>query len=126
MTIPTMPPLTLMKHRLGQKLQQHMQPSGADRHPQSDLARPLGHRDEQDIHDADAADDKRYGGHRGQKKRHDAAAALGGLGDLAEISHREIVGGARPDAVAAGQDFGGLADRRLNGAPDPPPARRSD
>ena len=81
------------EHGLGQELQQHMQPPRADRHAQTDLARPLGHRDEQNVHDADAADDKRYGRYRGQQKRHDAAAALRGLGDLAEVSHGEIIGG---------------------------------
>ena len=69
------------EHRLGEKLQQHMQPPRADRHAQADFARPLGHRHQQDVHDADAADEQRDRGDRGKQKRHDAAAALGGLGD---------------------------------------------
>ena len=89
------------KHRLGQELKQHMQAAGADRHAQADLARPLGHRDEQDIHDADAADQRARSSDRRKQKRHDAAAALGGLGDLAQVAHGEIIGAARPDAVPA-------------------------
>jgi hypothetical protein len=44
---------------LDQELQQDVARLGADRHANPDLARPFGHRDEQDVHDADAADQQR-------------------------------------------------------------------
>ena len=46
------------QHRLGQELQQHVQPEGTDRHAQSDLAGPLGDRDQPDVHDSDAANEQ--------------------------------------------------------------------
>ena len=47
---------------LDQKLQQDRAPLGADGLADADLARPLGHRDEHDVHDADAADEQRQPG----------------------------------------------------------------
>ena len=76
------------EHGLGQELQQHMQPSGANRHAQTDFARSFCHGDKKNVHNSDTADDKRYGCDGGEKKRHDAAAALRGLGNLAEVSAR--------------------------------------
>lgn len=69
------------KDRFGEKLQQHMQPLCADRHAQADLPCSLGHRDEQDVHDADAADQQRD---RGEQQRHDPPAAFRRLDGLAQ------------------------------------------
>ena len=44
---------------LDQELDQHVAAARAHRHAQADLARPLGHRHEHDVHDPDAADDER-------------------------------------------------------------------
>ena len=43
--------------------------------------------------------------------------ALGGLGDLAQVAHGEVVVVAGLDAVAAREDLGDLADRRLHVRP---------
>src|SRR5438132_14390411 len=43
--------------RFDQELQHDVARRGADRFPDADLAGPLGHRDEHDVHDPDAADD---------------------------------------------------------------------
>ena len=48
--------------RLDQELQQHVEVARADRQAQADLARPLGHRHQHDVHDADAADQQRHRG----------------------------------------------------------------
>ena len=58
--------------RFHEKLQQHVLAAGADRHPQADLACPLGDRDEHDVHDADAADEQRNAGNRRQQRGHRA------------------------------------------------------
>ena len=70
---------------------EHVQPARANRHPQANLPRPLGHRHQQDVHDADPAHDERDRGDRRQQQRHDAAAALHDVGDLTEVPDRKIV-----------------------------------
>ena len=102
------------EHRFGEKLQQHVQSARADRHAQPDLAGPLGDRHEQDVHDPDAADHQRDRRHGGQQQRHDLAAALGGRGDLTEIAHREILNGARLDAMTGGKRLGDFAQRGVD------------
>jgi hypothetical protein len=64
---------------------------------------PLGHRNEQDIHDADAADDQRYRGNRCEQKRHDVAATFCCFDELAEVAHIEVVQGAAFDAMASNE-----------------------
>src|SRR5678815_2505907 len=46
------------RHALDEELRQHVRAARADCHADPDLARPLGHRHEHDVHDADAADDQ--------------------------------------------------------------------
>ena len=41
--------------RVKKELAEDIVPPGADRGPQSDLACPLGHRDQHDVHDSEAA-----------------------------------------------------------------------
>ena len=91
-----------------------MQAPRADRHAQADFARPLGDRDEQDVHDTDAANEQRDRRHGGEQKRHDAAAAFGGFDELAQIAHREIVELAGLDAMATDKRVGHLRDRGLD------------
>ena len=95
-TMPAMPPTRLRNTASVEELQQHMQSARADRHAQADLARALGHRDQQDIHDADAADEERDRGDGGEQQRHDLAASLRGAGDLTEVAHGEVVDVPRP------------------------------
>src|SRR5471030_2834299 len=52
--------------------------------------------------------------HRGQQDGHDPAAALRGLGILAEIAHVEVLYVARLDPVAAHERCGRLGDCGLN------------
>ena len=51
-------------HGLDEELVQDVGRVGADGHPQSDLAGPLGDGDEHDVHDAHAAHHQRNGRHR--------------------------------------------------------------
>src|SRR5215217_1243276 len=44
---------------LDEELREHVGAARADGHADADLARPLGHGDEHDVHDPDAADDER-------------------------------------------------------------------
>ncbi len=101
-------------HGFGEELQKNMRPSGADRHAQADFPGALGHRHQQDIHDADPANHERDRCNCGQQKRHDATAALGGLGDLAQVADGEVIDIARPDVVPPNEDVRDLADRRLD------------
>src|SRR5208282_1547940 len=47
---------------LDEKLQQNVAAFGADRLAHADLARPLDHGNEHDVHDADATDEQRQAG----------------------------------------------------------------
>src|SRR5205823_126606 len=55
-------------HRLAEELQQDGGPARAQRPPHADLASALLHRDEQDVHDSDAAHD---GGDHADQRTHD-------------------------------------------------------
>ena len=79
------------QNRLDQELQQDVHAARADRHPDADLAGALGNRDQQDVHDADAADQQRNRCDRGEQQRHHMAAALGRFRDLAQVADIEIV-----------------------------------
>ena len=46
----------------GEKLQEDRPALGADGFADADFARPLGHRDKHDVHDADAADEQGQAG----------------------------------------------------------------
>ena len=79
----------------------------ADREPQSDLARALGHGHEHDVHDPDAADRKRDAGDGGKQKRQRAGTGFARGGDVGEIADREIV-------VLSGLHAMALAQERLH------------
>ncbi len=55
-------------YRFQQKLQQDVSLLCAQRFPNSDLARPLGHRDKHNVHNADAGNDQ---GHNADNERAD-------------------------------------------------------
>ena len=61
---------------LDEELAHDVTAARADRHAQADLARALGHRQQRDVHDADAADQQRHRGHRRQQPGHRPARAL--------------------------------------------------
>ena len=62
------------RDRLDQELQQHLPRPRADGQADADLARPLGHGDEHDVHDADAADEQADAGDGGQQRGHHLGA----------------------------------------------------
>ena len=74
----------------------------ADRQTRADLARPLGHADEHDVHDADAADDERDAGDRAEQSGHDVGRGRCGVGDLLLVAHGEIVVASRRGCYDAG------------------------
>ena len=111
---PAPPPMPDQQHRLDQELQQHMDAPRADRHADADLAGALGDRDQQDVHDADAADQQRDRGDGGQQDLQHAAALLGHFGDLGQVAHGEIIIAIRLDAVAALQRLGHLIHRLID------------
>jgi len=57
--MPATAPHEAQKDGLGEELQQRMQAARADRHAQPDFARAFGHRDQQDVDDADAIAEER-------------------------------------------------------------------
>ena len=63
--------------RLGQHLRHDVGAPGAERLAQPDLARPLGHHHQHDVHDHDAADDERQR-HDADEHGEDAARGLSG------------------------------------------------
>ena len=76
-------------HRFGQELRQDVASPRADRLADADLARPLCHRCQQDVHDPDPADEQRDRGEGAEQQLHHEDA----LGDL-----REALGPVRHDS----------------------------
>ena len=68
---PMDPPITLMTLLSPEELREDIEPLGPDRHADADLARPLGHRDEHDVGDADPADDQADPGDAVEDQFHD-------------------------------------------------------
>src|SRR5579859_2912648 len=91
-----------------------MQSPRADCHTKADFARSFGHRNEQDVHDADATDDEGYRSYSRQKQRHDSAAAFSRFGDLTQVADREIIRIPRSDTVPACEQLGHLIDGGLH------------
>ena len=78
-------------HRLQEKLLEDVPGSGADRQANPDLAGPLRHRDEHDVHDPDPADEQRDRGDAGEERGQHAGDSAHELLDLAEVTDREVV-----------------------------------
>ena len=94
------------RHRLGQELRDDVAPPRADGAADADLARPLEHRREQHVHDADAADEERDGGERAhqQLEEQDALRRRRGACQPARgHGHAIAVAGARPGIDARAQ-----------------------
>ena len=64
---PITPPMLDSRTDSIEKLPEDVASAGADGQADADLAGPLGHRDEHDVHDPDAADHQRDAGDRGQQ-----------------------------------------------------------
>ena len=64
------------QNRFGQELKQDIAARSPDGHSDADLAGPLGHRDQHDVHDADARYDERDRGDQNQHQRQDFGNAL--------------------------------------------------
>ena len=80
---------------------------------QPDLARPLGHRHEHDVHDADAADDERDRRDAGQQVRHRVRRRGQHARHLLERPHQEVVVGAGLDLMARAQQRRDLLGHRV-------------
>ena len=91
-----------------------MQPARAGGHADADLARPFRHGDQQDIHDADAADDQRNRGDRGEQQFHGFRTLFRHFRDLSQVAHHEIIGLARENPVCLLESLGDLIKRGLH------------
>ena len=91
--------------RLDEELAEDVAGTGADGHPQADLAVALRHGHQHDVHDPDAADDQRDQGDAQEQAGHEADGPLHGLHDLGEVADGEVVrlAGARSGAAGAGR-----------------------
>ena len=82
-------------HREDDRLDEELGPdvarAGADGHADADLARPLGDRDEHDVHDPDAADEERDAGDRPEEDGHRPRLLLGLLEHLGLRTDHEVV-----------------------------------
>ena len=83
-------------------------PRAPDRHAQADLARPLRHRDQHDVHDADAAHEQRDGRDGGQQQGQHLRGRLLRLEHLGEVADPEVVVLVRLQAVALAQELADL------------------
>ena len=100
------------RDRLDQKLEEDVAAMRADGQADADLARPLRHAHEHDVHDADAADDERDAGDRAEQHGHDARGGGRGFGDLLLVADGEIVVAAGANVVALAEQLGDLLLRR--------------
>src|ERR1035437_6062029 len=78
---------------LDQELRQHIRPSRADRHADSDFTRTFGDGHEHDVHDADAADDQRYRRDRREQAGHHRRGGRRGSRNFRLVAHGEVVRG---------------------------------
>lgn len=103
------------EHRLGEKLPPQMKTSRAHRHAQKDFAGAFGDRHQDNIHDADAADEERNRCDRSEQKHEDFVASLGGFGNLIDVTNVEILRRSSLGPMASRQSGGDLrdGDRRL-------------
>ena len=92
------------RRRFDQELQQDGPPLGADGFADADLARPLGDRDEHDVHDADAADKERQAGDEQADPADDGRHLVNDLQDLLLLVDGEIIRIARRQAPDAAHD----------------------
>ena len=92
--------------RLDQELHQDVLPAGAHRLAHADLAGALGHRDQHDVHDADAADQQGDADHAADHRGDAAQDAADRVEDLVLHLDLEVVGlrrrGSGGAAAAAG------------------------
>ena len=72
------------RDRLDQELPQHVAGARADRPADANLARPLGDRQQHDVHDADAADEQRHRRDGAEQRRHRPGRAVERAAELLE------------------------------------------
>ena len=82
-----------------------MPPFRTHRHPHPDLTGPLRHRDQQDVHNPDAADQERDGGHGRQHQGQRLAGPLAHLGEFHLGLDRKVIRLLRLEPVADAQDL---------------------
>src|SRR5688572_5108166 len=88
---------------LYEELQQNAEARRAERHANSDLARPFRYADEHDVHDADAADEEADAGDAREQHREGLLRFLLRVEKLAPINDREVVRRARRQLVPPAQ-----------------------
>ena len=102
--MPATPPARLIATASTRNCRITSRAARADGQAQADLARPLGHRQQRDVHDADAADQQRHRGHRRQQPAHRPARTFEGAGELLERDLLELARRCRQSPRAT---FGG-------------------
>ena len=104
--------------RLDQELLGDVAPLGAQGAADADLAGPLGHGRQHDVHDADAADQQRDGGDRAQDDAELPGRLLGGEQQVVGDGHLDVLLGVA--GLVGGLDDrdrrADLVDRRRPGA----------
>src|SRR6202035_4573319 len=111
-------------HGLAQELHLHISFGGAHGHADSNFPGALGHGYEHDVHNSDAANEKRDGRDAGQQYFHHSRRIAHGIGNLNRVPNIEVVQLAGSDVVAFPQQIGdflfGFRDhvRRHRGGPD--------
>ena len=96
---------------LGQKLHEDVPAMRAHGRADADLAGPLGHAHEHDIHDADAADEQGDAGQGAEQEREHLRSGGGHFGDLLLAAHGEIIDAAHGDVMALAEEGRDLLHR---------------
>ena len=86
----------------------------SDGHAHTDLACPLSHAHEHNVHDADATHDKRDAGNRAKQERHDFGRLGRCLRNFLLGSNGEIVVATRPDVMSLSKQRDDLLLRRAH------------
>ena len=95
-------------NRLDQELAENVTGPRSDGHAQPDLARSLGHRDQHDVHDPDAADDQRDQSHAKQQIGHQSCRLRERIAHLGHVPDSEIVRLAGTNVMTLTQHVGDL------------------
>src|SRR5580698_3002584 len=96
---------------LGEELAADVACGGAERLADADLAGALGHGDEHDVHDADAAKREREQGDGGEEDRHYVEDAVGELDTVERVPDPERVEIDGVEVVARAEHLADLAHR---------------
>src|SRR5262245_28547232 len=105
---PSQAPDQRQRDRLNQELHEDVARAGAYGHSQADLPRTLGHRDEHDVHDSDAAHHQRNRSDGREEERHYPARLFLSLQDFRQVAQSEVVLLARLEPMALAQEAADL------------------